>query len=182
VTLSNVGNAPLSISNIATSGDFLQSNGCGASLVAGASCTIQVIFVPSAYGNRPGTVLISDNAAGSPQTVTSAGTGIDFAIAPTVASKSVVRGHSVTFTIDVTSLGGVFGNPVVLSCAGLPSHSSCGFSPAMVTPGSNGATSVMTVKTGTSTPLGTFTVVITGISGALSHSTQVQLTVVRHQN
>jgi hypothetical protein len=177
VTLSNVGNAPLAISIITTTGPFTETNTCPASLAAGASCAIKVVFAPSVYGSGAGTVFIGDNAAGGSQTVTTTGTGIDFAINPTTDSTSVVRGHAVNFTVDLTSLGGVFGNSVALSCSGLPSHSTCAFSPAKVTPGSRGGSSVMTVDTQSSTPLGTYTVVITGKSGALSHSVQVQLTV-----
>jgi hypothetical protein len=47
-----------------------------------------------------------------------------------------------------------------------------------VTPGSSGATSVMTLTTDTSrTPDGSYTSTSTGVSSALKHFTQVQLTV-----
>lgn len=75
VTLSNAGNASLSVSNIATSGDFGESNNCPASLAAGANCAIQVTFTPAAAGTRTGTLTIQDNAAGSPQSVGLTGTG-----------------------------------------------------------------------------------------------------------
>src|SRR5205823_4856317 len=79
VTLSNSGSAPLSISSIAItgadSGDFAQTNNCGSSLAAGAKCTISVTFRPTATGTRTGTLTVTDNASGSPQTASLTGTG-----------------------------------------------------------------------------------------------------------
>jgi Abnormal spindle-like microcephaly-assoc'd, ASPM-SPD-2-Hydin len=76
VVLSNIGTATLTITTISTSGDFAQSNNCGTSLPAGTSCAISVTFTPTASGSRSGTLSITDNAAGSPQTVSLSGTGI----------------------------------------------------------------------------------------------------------
>jgi len=80
VTLTNVGTTTLTITGIAiagtNAGDFSQTHTCGSSLVAGTSCTISVIFKPTATGARSGTLAVSDNAAGSPQKVTLSGTGI----------------------------------------------------------------------------------------------------------
>src|SRR5260221_9977580 len=58
-----------------TKTDFAQSNTCGSRVDAGKSCTISVTFTPIAVGARAGTVTITDNAAGSPQTLTLSGTG-----------------------------------------------------------------------------------------------------------
>ena len=78
VTLTNSGGTTLSITGIAltgaNAGDFAQTNTCGNSVAAGAKCTISATFTPSATGTRSGTLSISDNAAGSPQTVTLTGT------------------------------------------------------------------------------------------------------------
>jgi hypothetical protein len=79
VTLSNTGNASLSITNFMIWGlnatNFTQTNNCGRSVAAGASCTIRVTFKPTATGTRSGALSISDNAAGSHQKVSLAGTG-----------------------------------------------------------------------------------------------------------
>jgi hypothetical protein len=75
VTLSNTGTAPLTITTIASTGDFKQTNNCGTSVAVGASCSISVAFAPTATGTRTGTVIITDNAANSPQSVSLAGTG-----------------------------------------------------------------------------------------------------------
>ena len=79
VTLSNTGNATLSITSLALTGtnasDFAQTTTCGSSVAAGAHCTISVTFKPSASGSRTASVSITDNASGSPQTVSLSGTG-----------------------------------------------------------------------------------------------------------
>ena len=73
VTLTNVGTSTLTISGIAITGtnvgDFAQTHSCGSSLGAGASCNISVTFKPTASGTRTAALSVSDNAAGSPQTV-----------------------------------------------------------------------------------------------------------------
>ena len=76
VTLSNNGSVAIAISGISTSGDFAQTNSCGSTLAAGTSCSITVTFAPETSGNRPGTLTVSDNASGSPQTVSISGNGL----------------------------------------------------------------------------------------------------------
>ncbi len=75
VLLTNFGEAPLDISNIAASADFLQSDNCGPSLTAGSNCTIGVTYAPSVTGKKTGTLTITDNAFTGTQTVALNGTG-----------------------------------------------------------------------------------------------------------
>jgi Abnormal spindle-like microcephaly-assoc'd, ASPM-SPD-2-Hydin len=80
VTLTNSGTATLSISSIATTGDFAiatntAKNACKATVAAGASCTVKVTFTPTQVGARTGSLLFTDNAPGSPQSVALSGTG-----------------------------------------------------------------------------------------------------------
>jgi uncharacterized repeat protein (TIGR01451 family) len=71
VTLTNAGTNTLTITGIGTTGDFASpSNSCAGSITSGSSCTVNVTFTPSALGLRTGSLLISDNAANSPQSVT----------------------------------------------------------------------------------------------------------------
>src|SRR5438067_271137 len=92
VTLSNTGNAALTITGIAAIGDFAQTTTCGASLAAGANCAVTVTFTPTATGARTGAVTFTDNAAGSPHTVTLSGAGT---AAPTPAAS--LSAASMTF-------------------------------------------------------------------------------------
>src|SRR5579863_1464503 len=80
VTLTNTGNAALSIGSLgitgANSGDFAQTNNCGSSVAANnGNCTINVTFTPTATGARAAAVTLTDNATGSPQSFTLSGTG-----------------------------------------------------------------------------------------------------------
>jgi len=75
VTVNNTGTAAASVSVIATSGDFSQTNTCGTSIAAGASCTVSVKFTPVASGTRTGSLTIASNASNSPATVALTGTG-----------------------------------------------------------------------------------------------------------
>jgi hypothetical protein len=77
LTLSNTGSATLSITSITVSGDFSQTNTCGSSVAASASCTLSVTFKPTATGTRTGAVTITDNASPATQTVSLTGTGVD---------------------------------------------------------------------------------------------------------
>ena len=76
VTLTNNGNATLTISSFTPTGDYLETNNCSGSLTAGNQCTINVQFTPSVTGTRTGTISIADNASGSPQTISLTGTGV----------------------------------------------------------------------------------------------------------
>lgn len=67
LTLSDYGNADLSIAGISASSPFTETNTCGASVGSGNSCSIR--FGMSATGSPTGTLTIDDNAPGSPQVV-----------------------------------------------------------------------------------------------------------------
>jgi probable HAF family extracellular repeat protein len=86
VTLKNTGTTSLAISGIAITGpnarDFTQTHTCGSSLAAGASCEVDVTFKATQIGNRTGTLAVTDNAHGSPQTVLLSGTGTDVVLTP----------------------------------------------------------------------------------------------------
>lgn len=153
VTLTNSGGGPLTINSIAASGDFAQTNTCPPStstLAAGANCTINVTFAPTATGTRKGTLSITDNAAGSPQSVPLTGTGWDFTLtAP--SPQSVKAGNTATFNVTMTPLGG-FNQAVALSCSGAPTKSNCTVAPASVTAG-DGVTAQTAVVSVTTTAL-----------------------------
>ncbi|MGH9602678.1 MAG: beta strand repeat-containing protein, partial [Terriglobales bacterium] len=75
LTLTNSGGTTLTLNSITSSGDFTQATSCGATLAAGASCSISVTFTPTAAGTRTGQLTVSSNAAGSPHTAPLMGTG-----------------------------------------------------------------------------------------------------------
>jgi hypothetical protein len=75
IRLTNYGTTALSIAGIAATADFGESDNCGSSLASAASCTINVTFTPPAVGTVTGTLSVTDNASGNPQTVSLSGTG-----------------------------------------------------------------------------------------------------------
>jgi hypothetical protein len=87
------------ITSVAVTGDYSQTNNCPATLFAGQTCTINVTFTPTAEGSRNGTLTILSNASASPtvtSTVTLFGT----------ATNSVPSAFSFTplFNVDPSSV------------------------------------------------------------------------------
>lgn len=147
VTLKNIGNAALGITSIAAGGDFAETNTCGSSLAAGASCTVSVTFAAKAGGTRTGSLTLTDNAVEGNQTVALTGTGQDFSLTASSSSASVSPGQTASYTLTLTPSAS-FNESVSLSCTGLASSSeaTCSVSPGSVSP--TGATSVtVTVNT-----------------------------------
>jgi hypothetical protein len=85
VTVQNTGGSPLTISAIATTGDFALATVAktkkvtpcvnGVTVAVGATCEAKVTFTPTQTGLRTGTLSFTDNAGGSPQDVSLTGTG-----------------------------------------------------------------------------------------------------------
>ncbi len=76
VTLTNHLSSVLTIAAVSASTGFaVASNTCGASIGAGANCTVGVTFSPTATGPVTGTLTFTNSAVTSPQVVTLSGTG-----------------------------------------------------------------------------------------------------------
>jgi hypothetical protein len=119
VVLANIGQADLTISSIALSGensrDFRQTSDCPAApaaLAAGKNCQIQVVFHPHSNGtDLSATLTISDNASGSPRTValhglpTPAAPGITLAPASLAFGTQPVASSSAAHPITLTNSG-----------------------------------------------------------------------------
>jgi len=150
LTLTNTGSAPLTISSIAINGDFAQTNACGTSVAAGASCTITVIFTPTAAGTRSAMVTITDNATDSPHTVALSGTGTDFSITAAQGSQTtatVVAGQTATYNLAFTGTPGFTGT-AALTCTGAPSLSTCTITPSSLSlSGTNTVNTTVSVST-----------------------------------
>jgi len=155
VTLTNSGSVAVAVTSIAAGGDFSETNTCGSAIAVGANCAIAVIFTPTTSGARSGTLTITDNATGSPQTVALTGTGMSVSVTPTSTSLTIgSAGSSATDVITLSSAQG-FSGTVNLSCAvtyqgtGTPTDPpTCSFNPTsgQVTP-SAALTATLTVST-----------------------------------
>jgi hypothetical protein len=144
VTLTNKGTAPLGSIAIsitgASPGDFSQTNNCPASLAINANCSIAVTFKPTASGTRTASISVSDNAAGSPQTASLAGTGAGSGTATvSVSPASLSFGNQnvgtssagQNITLSNTGTGSLTISSVQLSGANtgdFPSTTNCGHS------------------------------------------------------
>ena len=148
VTVTNTGSDPLTISKVTSSvADFGTLSNCTNSVPPGMNCTIGVFFEPTASGTRNGTLIITDNAAGSPQTLALAGTGQDFSMAASSSSQTVSPGQTATYSVALTPVGG-FNQTVTLTCSGAPAQSTCSLSPPSVAlNGSSSASVSVTVTT-----------------------------------
>ena len=131
-TLQNTGNAPLTVTGIVAAGTgFTQTNTCGTSVAAGASCTISVRFTPTGTVASTGSVTITDNAAGAPHVITLTGTGT--AVADTTPPTITAR----TPAANATGIG-------------VASNISATFSEAVT----GGSTTTFTVRAGTAPVVG----------------------------
>jgi endoglucanase Acf2 len=108
LTLTNNGPGAMTISSVALTGDFSQTNNCGTSLAANATCTINISFRPTAAGARTGTLTISDNASNSPQTASLSGTGVTQGpAAPTNLSATAISSSQINLSWTASSTAGV---------------------------------------------------------------------------
>jgi hypothetical protein len=151
VILSNTGSAPLGISSLAVVGvDYSQTNNCGSSVAMGTSCAIDIRFSPSSSGNDTTRIDITDNAPGSPHSISLAGIGTEFLLAPAAGAsttQSVTAGQTASFSLTLQPMAGTR-DTVTLSCSGTLPAGTCGANPSLVTFTGNNA---VTVTVGIST-------------------------------
>jgi Ca2+-binding RTX toxin-like protein len=194
VTLSNTGNKVLTIASIGfvgtNPGDYARSGGsCGATLNAGATCTIAVTFTPTAVAARTATLRVTDdsgNTVGSTQNVTLTGTGR--APAPGIAATPspvafgnnslLLGGAGVTRAITVTSNGEL---PVAIGAVTITGTNPGNFTFTGTNTCANttravNATCTITVRFRASTPLGAKTATLNIASNALGAPTTIPLT------
>jgi len=97
---------------------------------------------------------VTDNASGSPQSVSLSGTATpppNFTVSSSSGAQTIQPGGTATYTITVTPQNGAFSNAIALSATGLPTGATSTFSPPSLTPGSSATTSTLTIQTGTTT-------------------------------
>jgi F5/8 type C domain/Protein of unknown function (DUF1573) len=83
VTIKNTGSATASISSVGTSAPFAETNTCGSTLAAGATCTASVTFHPTANGAASANLTVASNASDTSLTVALTGTGTGGTATPT---------------------------------------------------------------------------------------------------
>lgn len=128
-------------------------------------------------GSFSATLTVTDNAGltdPTPPTRTITVNPVpNFSVSASPSSQSTAQGGKAAYTVSISALNG-FTDTVNFSASGLPSGASASFVPASVT-GSGSA--ALTVTTSASTPVGSYTLSITGATATLSHSVNVTLNV-----
>jgi hypothetical protein len=103
ISVSNSGTASATVSKVAVTGPYTETNNCS-TIAVGASCTVTVGFTPTAGGANPGTLTITSNANNSPTTASLSGTGIgsttNLALAGSLTASSTDSGFPATNAND----------------------------------------------------------------------------------
>jgi hypothetical protein len=154
VTLKNGGPAPLAVSadTLSAAGSFLKTaDTCqGQTIAAGATCSISLVFKPSATGNQSASLTLSTSAinvlpavalngtgvapaAPSPPAVPSLGTlalsSSTFRAAPSGASAVAASASTGTFVVYTDSQAATTTFVVEQRSSGIKSHGKCGKAP-----------------------------------------------------
>lgn len=94
-TISNTGDAPLSVSSIAVDGNEFSASGSGCAQIApGGSCSVSVGFRPQSSGIKTATLTISHNAGGGNRTVSLSGTGAQTQTTVEISVSSIQFGRA----------------------------------------------------------------------------------------
>ncbi len=105
ITVMNVGTAVVNITSVVASAGFGETDNCVGALPANGTCTIQATFTPTTATAFTGTIMVTDDAADSPQSVALAGTGtssgptlVSIAVTPATATIAVNATQQFTAT------------------------------------------------------------------------------------
>jgi len=158
---------------------------------AATNVTLSIATTAPPAGTPPGNYTItviatSGSASHSVQAMlTVAGSmTFDFTISNNSGPQTLQAGQTASYNLEVKPVAGgsTFANNVSLSCSsGLPTLSTCTFTPAQVGSGSGDTNVVLTISTtaattgAAGTPPGNYTITVTATSGSLTHSTQAAL-------
>ena len=168
VTLTSTGTANLILSSIAiagaNAGDFAKTSNCPATLAPGKKCTINVTLTPSQLGSRGASLNITDNAAGSPQTVPLTGKGVAQAtlsptsltfatqtVGATSAAKNVTLTNNLPTTLTISGVSFAGADPgdfaETNTCDGsVPAKSKCTISVTFTPKATGTRTATLTVS------------------------------------
>jgi hypothetical protein len=158
VTVMNLGNAALNISQVSTAGDFslggadtsCTSSG-SESLNAAASCVLGIEFTPKSAGTVSGSIALTDNATPSSQTIALSGTtnsgtrAAGYTVTAKSSTISMSAGTNATATLMLASTnyaGTISFTTSVSSSDGTASDITATASPVTLTAGGSGTSTV----------------------------------------
>lgn len=115
----------------------------------------------------------SSTSVATSTTTSASSTPFDFALTVAPSSGSLSQGGTVSATVSVSLISGR-PEPISFTASQLPPGVSVSFAPQSSDPGS---TSTMTVSASSATPVGTYTIVVTGAAGGLTKAAEYILSV-----
>ncbi len=106
-TLTNTGEAPITVTSVTASGDYAVSSACGSLLDLATSCSINVVLTATGAGTRAGVLTVTTSAGTYTATLT--GQGVASVLAPTstllVISPTSPIGSGSVVTLTTTVAG-----------------------------------------------------------------------------
>jgi len=152
-----------------------QPTGVTAKFKPASTTSTSVMSLTAAANAAPGsyTVTITGTSSGITQTTSLKLTvnGPTFSLTTNPGAVSIVQGNQGTSTVTVVPANGFTGSPT-LNASGLPSGVTAGFSPNPTS-----SSSVLTLTAAANATVGTSTITITGVSGNITQSTTLSLTI-----
>jgi hypothetical protein len=125
LTFTNTAPGPVAVPPLTVSGDYTITSICGTSIPAGSTCNVDIAFKPTTTGARAGTLTVSSgDAATFNLPVQLTGNGVDFTIALSPTSGSVISGLGTQTTATVSPIAG-FASSVSISCTTTTPGSTC---------------------------------------------------------
>lgn len=123
-------------------------------------------------------ITVTGNGGGVQQSGTlslTVSAGSTFSISASPASVSLMQGTQGSSTITTTVTNG-FNNAISLSASGVPTGTTISFNPVTI-PAPGSGSSVMSITVGSTTPVGSYPITVTGTAGSVHQTTTVTLTV-----
>jgi len=120
--------ASVAVNGLNASDFIIGTTNCVGTIAAGGNCTVPITFSPQAAGVRTTTLLVTDDAANSPQSLTLTGNAapavmIQVAIGGST-SVTVTAGQTAQFNLQATGGTGFTGS-LSFACTGAPTGASC---------------------------------------------------------
>jgi pseudomonalisin len=146
-----------------------------ASLTGSGTSTFNITTsLSTPVGTYPLTISASDGVSTQTASVTLVvNSAADFSLTISPSSQSVIAGQNIGYGVTVNGVNG-FTAPVSLSISGLPAGATATFNPSTV---SGSGLSSLSIVTAANTPGGSYTLTVTGTSGALVHNATTTLIV-----
>jgi uncharacterized membrane protein len=141
--------------------------------ISGSGTSTLSIFTSNNTPAGTYTLTIAGSFSGLTRTATVTVRVKDFTLTATPVSRTVAAGAGTNYTVTIGTLN-TFSGSVLLLASALPAGASASFNPTSVT---GSGTSTLSITTSNTTPGGTYTLTLSGISGSLTHTTNVTLIV-----